>query len=81
MDSGAGTTICDDEKLYIPDSIRDCHGEVVWGDGSSKKIKFTGRATAIGKMVNTGGAASTHLVSVGATLDELQGQNTTKKNS
>ena len=71
MDSGAGTTICDDDDLYIPSSIRNCDGEVVWGDGSTRDIKFTGKAPGVGSMVNTGGAASTHLMSVGATLDNL----------
>ena len=72
MDSGTSTTICDDDELYIPESVMDCPGEVVWGDGSTRRIKYTGQATGTGKMVNTGGAASTHLVSVGATLDELK---------
>ena len=72
MDSGAGTTICDDDELYIPGTVEDCPGEVVWGDGSTRKIKYTGRASGIGRMVSTGGAASTHLVSVGSTLDELR---------
>ena len=59
LDSGAGTTVCDDEEIYIPSSIEPCDGEVVWGDGSTRKIKFSGRATGLGKMINTGGAAST----------------------
>ena len=71
MDSGAGTTICDDHNLYIPKSIEKCPGEVIWGDGSTRRIQYSGKAPGIGKMVNTGGAASTHLISVGATLDEL----------
>ena len=50
---------------------RECNGEVVWGDGSTRRIKFSGKAPGVDNMVNTGGAASTHLVSVGATLNNL----------
>ena len=71
MDSGAGLTVVDDEELYIPGSKRPFPGHVLWGDGSQKRIKYAGEATAIGTMINTGGAASSNLMGVGCTLDAL----------
>ena len=71
MDSGAGLTVVDDEDLYIPGSKRPFHGDVLWGDGSRKRIEYAGKAPAIGKMINTGGAASSNLLGVGCTLDAL----------
>ena len=71
MDSGAGLTVCNDDQMYLPGSKHSFPGEVVWGDGSRKRIKYAGKATAIGKMIHTGGEGSANLVSVGSTLDEL----------
>ena len=71
MDSGAGVTVCDDDDLYEPNSRHALTGEVVWGDGSTKQIKYAGTAPGIGRMINTGGAAASTLVSVGSTIDEL----------
>ena len=75
MDSGAGLTVVDDEDLYMPGSKRPFSGDVIWGDGSRKRIKFSGDAPAIGSMINTGGAAASNLFSTGAILDNLSKSN------
>lgn len=76
MDSGAGLTVCNDDQLYLPGSKHMFPGEVVWGDGSRKRrIKYAGKTPVIGKMIHTGGEASTNLMSVGSTLDELKRSN------
>ena len=71
MDTGAGITVCDDERLYIPGSKSNFPGDVQWGDGSRKGIQYAGRAPAIGKMLHTGGHAVSNLLSVGSVLDNL----------
>ena len=75
IDSGAGLNVVDDESLYIPGSEKPFKGDVQWGDGSRKRIKYAGKAPAIGKMINTGGAASANLLAVGSTLDALSKTN------
>ena len=57
--------------MYIPSTKHDFPGDVQWGDGSQKQIKYAGEAPAIGTMINTGGAADAHLISVGCTLDHF----------
>ena len=74
VDTGAGLTVCNNKELYVPNSIHPFPGEVLWGDGSAKKIKYAGRGTAMGKMINTGGDDSTTLLSVGSGLDEAEKQ-------
>ena len=71
IDSGAGLTVCDDDSLYLPSSKHSFPGEVMWGDGARKKIKYAGVSPAMGKMINTSGAADSALISVGSQLDHL----------
>ena len=71
MDSGAGLTVCNVPKMYIPGSIKQFPGEVMWGDGSTRAIKYAGEAPGIGQMINTGGEDDTTLMSVGTTLTNL----------
>ena len=71
MDSGAGLTVTDDDRLYIPSTIKNFPGKVRWGDGSTRAIKYTGKATGIGEMVHTGCAADANLMSLGTTLDTV----------
>ena len=75
MDSGAGLTVVDNDDLYLPGSTHSFPGHVIWGDGSRKDIKYAGEAPALGKMIHTGGAASSNLVTVSGTLDSLSKTN------